>query len=177
MKQLIYIFLISLFFLAGCTEQPSAPQQGASIRFAFGDGTTNHPLWLSLSQTDTSLAKSLALESIDEVRVMILDFSAYDSSWQYFASQDFAEYEIARDNWTGDLDKWGEWQKLLGDYFRVVADQSLNIEGSQAKGTVSGVIGLNYIFLMLLENGERHVVYENEVRAIEGETVTVMMGG
>ncbi|MFQ6115102.1 MAG: hypothetical protein ACE5NG_13645 [bacterium] len=178
-KFLSLVIVLSLIMMCYCTDQPTKPGTNVSIQVEFVPGhTAQLRLGKTFNQSDASqvpinnnheLKKIADFFTIDQAMVMILDFSAYDTSAQYFASEDYKEYVKTRDSWPGDLSQWAEWEKLLGDYFRIVVDQSLNMEKDRAKGTVSGVIGLNYIVVALIESGKIQYWGEGEVKARAGE--------
>jgi len=175
-----YIFLLMILILiaGACDKQTSEPEEPASISIQLSEGTVNHDgsrLYVAdkTSQYDSALNKILDTESVEQVMVMILDFSMFDSSRQYFDSQDFQEFTIVRDGLyeDGKLTRWAEWEKLLGDYFRIVADQNLNIDDHHATGVVAGVVGLNYVIVGMISNGIIEYWYEGDVVAKAGETV------
>ncbi|MBN2413009.1 hypothetical protein JXQ31_15080 [candidate division KSB1 bacterium] len=179
LNKFFILLLIMVVFLAGaCNKQTSEPEQLPSISIQLSDETGIHDgsrLYIaeSLLPDDSTLKKNLNTESVEQVMVMILDFSMYDSSEQYFDSPDYKEFTKIRDGLTqqGKLTQWAEWEKLLGDYFRIVADQNLNIDGHHATGVVAGAVGLNYICVGMLGHGIIQYWYEGEVVAKTGETV------
>ncbi|MDZ7412087.1 MAG: hypothetical protein ONB15_00960 [candidate division KSB1 bacterium] len=164
---------LSLTLLAGCDKGPTSANQGVSIELTFVSGAQSLPRIGKLpdraQQPAGPLFRAAGKGEVEMVRVMVLDFSAFDTSWQYFQSDDFRQFEHARDNWPGDLRRWAEWRKLLGDFFRVVADQALHIEGDVARGTVTGVVGLNYLCVAGIEADTIRFWGEGEVKVREGE--------
>ncbi len=177
-KFFILLLIIVVFLVGACNKQISEPEQLPSISIQLSDETVSHDgprLYIaeSLLPDDSSLKKVLNTESVERVMVMILDFSMYDSSEQYFDSPDYKEFAKVRNelNQQGKLTQWAEWEKLLGDYFRIVADQNLNIDGHHATGVVTGVVGLNYVLVGLIGSGIIDRWYEGEVEAKAGETV------
>jgi hypothetical protein len=94
-----------------------------------------------------------------------IDLQAIDQ-----VEEDFQEYSETRDNWPGYLGHWDEWVELLGDFFRIIDEKSLTIEGNQARGTVSALVGLNYVIVALIEDGCIRYFGEGEVRTEAGET-------
>ena len=175
---LLLLLIVAVALLANCTKEPTSATNDVSIELEF---VMDHNIQLKLdnqfikpelikNKINYEFKKELALQSIDEAKIMILDFSIYDSSSQYFNSDDYDEYVKERNEWTGDQSRWDQWVKFLGDYFRIVVNQNLTIEDDHAKGTVSGVIGLNYICVALLENGRRIYWGEGDVTTEKGET-------
>ncbi len=160
-------------FLTDCAKEPTSAEKEATIGLRFRYSSQGAPRLGRLPacprQQATPLAKPAQSAEVEMVRVMVLDFSAYDSSMQYFESEDYRHYTHARDTWAGDLKYWGEWRKLLGDFFRIVADQALNISGDVAKGTVTGVMGLNYLCVAGIEADTIRFWGEGEVMVREGE--------
>ncbi|MBC7185833.1 MAG: hypothetical protein H5U38_02245, partial [Calditrichaeota bacterium] len=156
-----------------CSKQPTSDGREAGITLRFVYDPAGAPRIGKApgrpSAPAQPFAKRTGQEKVDIVRVMVLDFSAYDSAWQYFESEDYHTFEHARDNWPGDLKYWAEWRKLLGDFFRVVADQALSIEGDYAKGTVTGVVGLNYLCVGMIEGDSIRYWGEGAVMVREGE--------
>ena len=172
----ILIILVAILVLIACSKNPVEPES-ASIQLHF---VNNKPggLMIGLARTSNALAeesilkslnKPIDLQAFDQARVMILDFSVYDSSAVYFNSEDYREYIQVRDSWPGDLTQWGEWEKLLGDYFRIISNQTLTIEGDIAKGSVAGAIGLNRVLVALIENGKIQHWAEGDATGKEGE--------
>ncbi|HPG38918.1 MAG TPA: hypothetical protein PLP19_08685 [bacterium] len=173
------LFLLVLYclpFLFQCEEQPANVDKAPMITINLvSDGSVNMDNRLiSVILPNSALEKvSQSESSVDQVMVMILDWTMYDSIADYFNSEDYEQFSVVRDTLInqGKLTKWDEWVKLLGDYFRIVANQSLNIEGDHARGVVSGVEGLNYVLVQMFENGVLMHSYEGHVRAKSGETV------
>ena len=176
-KFYLFLLMILVLIVGACNKQTSEPEALPSISIQLGEPQDHDGSRLYIDQTapanDSSLNKILIAESVDQVMVMILDFSMYDSSGQYFDTQEFKEFSNVRDGLfqEGKLTQWAEWEKLLGDYFRVVADQNLNIEGHHATGIVAGVVGLNYVVVGLIGHGTIQLFYEGSVVAKAGETV------
>lgn len=162
----------SVLLLVQCGKQPASPQGGPSIALTLMFGPSGAPRIGKTPQgapaSAQPLYRKMAQEKVDLVRVMVLDFSAYDSSSQYFDSEDYENYVQTRDSWPGDFKYWGEWRRLLGNFFRVVADQALTIEGDSAKGTVTGVVGLNYLCVAMIEADTIRYWGEGEVMVHEG---------
>ncbi len=178
MKKFLFM-IFALGMLLSCNEQPNSPDDTTQLLFKFTSSESSKLPRLILSPDsgiNENIQHILKAESVEEVKVMILDFSIYDSSQQYFDSQDYQDYKKAQQNWTSEFDQWGEYEKLFKDHFRVVANSNLSLEETQAKGVVAGVIGLNYIFLGIIGHGEIQTIYESDVIAKEGETATVYMG-
>ncbi len=178
MKNCLFI-IFALAILLSCNEQPNSPDDTTQFVFEFTSSDNSKLPRLILSPEsgiNENIENLLKTESVEEVKVMILDFSIYDSSMQYFNSQDYQDYKEAQRNWPSEFDQWGEYEKLFKDHFRVVANSNLTLEETQAKGVVAGVIGLNYIFLGIIGHGEIQTIYESDVIAKEGETATVYMG-
>jgi hypothetical protein len=153
-KNICLVFLPCL--LLSCSKDSLQPRQNPSIELTFKNADPSSVQktivgQLTPANTPAQLEKSMAY---DQALVMILDFSVYNETSQYFESEEYKEYTEARDSWQGDLDQWGQWEKLLGDYFRIVADQNLTLESDRAKGMVSGVIGLNYVLVGLVKDGK-----------------------
>jgi hypothetical protein len=162
---------------AACAKGPSEPS-AADARFDLSftyDRTTDQSLFygpfMTGDETDTtSLGKALSETAIDFVQIIVADLSTYGSVEEYMESEDYAEYLEEASVWGGNLQDWGEWVKLIGDHFQVVANQRLTIEPNQATGTVAGVIGLNYIGVAMLERGKIQYWGEGQAVGVEGET-------
>ncbi|MCR4437926.1 MAG: hypothetical protein QHJ34_02635 [bacterium] len=163
----------SLMLSLQCSKQPTSDggEPSITLRFVFDPAGAPHigKVPERPSAPAQPLAKRTGQEKVDIVRAMVLDVSAYDSASQHFESEEYHKYVHARDSWPGDLKYWAEWRKLLGDFFRVVADQALSIEGDYAKGTVTGVVGLNYLCVGMIEGDSIRYWGEGEVMVREGE--------
>jgi hypothetical protein len=178
MKFLNIFFLVLLCclpFLYNCQEQPANVEEAPIITINLvsdSNANMNNRL-ISVKLPSSALGKANQSESsVDQVMVMILDWTMYDSIAEYFNSDDYKQFSVVRDTLLSQnkLTKWDDWVKLLGDYFRIVANQSLNIEGDNAHGVVAGVEGLNYVLVQMFENGVLMHTFEGHVRAKAGET-------
>ena len=119
------------------------------------------------------LTKPHTSESIDVVRVMVLDFSKYNDLDEFLASDEYHEFIHVSNEWSGDLQYWSEWEKLFGQVLSIASNQTIAIEGDSARGNVPGVIGMNYFIVAMLEDGKIRYAGENMAAGKEGETETI----
>lgn len=170
-----YFYGLVILILAGCNKNPLQPEL-IHIQLTYdvdqaGAMRLGPEPSLTLPMNQPILGKQATSVKIDQVRVMALDFSIYESSNAYFASNDYKEYARVRDSWPGDLNHWAEWEKLLGDYFRIISDQALMIEKDLAKGSVAGTIGLNRVLVAMIADGDILYWGEGDVIGVQGKAV------
>jgi hypothetical protein len=172
-KSTLWFLVMGVILLVSCHHQ-SALEPEDSVCFTLKLQLGRHPgtQILGLISAESSqdhgdmVGKKLDIQAIDLARIMVVDLSAYSSWDDLLQKPEWFDYVEARDNWTGDLSQWGEWEKLIGNYFNVVTNQVLDIVGDYAEGTVTGVIGLNRIVVALVENNR--ITYWGEGDAVGG---------
>lgn len=187
-KTIVLTFLVvaafALLLTSGCGRQSSlAPEKapGLTLQFRYVDhpGDPSKILAVPGSLPAPGMNKPFSAQGIDLVRVMVIDLSRWANSEEFFSSEEFQAYATYRDSvWlpTTDETLWGEWEKLLGNYFQIVSNQTLAIESdSLARGTVVGAEGLNRILVALIQNGK--IIYWGEGDAVgrKDETTSVMV--
>ena len=172
--------ILILIFSMQCTRVPTQPSDGkASLAFKVNYVSESEPGILGKNRLSNqegsvnSMAKIRANQEIDLVRVLILDLSEFDSLQVLLDSDDYHDYKHVRDSWEGDLTNWSEWEKLLGDYFKIIVNQNLTIESDSAKGSLTGVIGLNYFVIAMLKDGKVRYWGEGPVEGKEDHTEQV----
>lgn len=177
-KGAAWICLMGIALLIGCSQQSMEPvNEEASFTFTFKYDAVPESDILGMipgsavDEAERSIGKGLHLQGIDAVRVMVIDMSAYDTWANLTEKQEWIDYTITRDNWTGNLSNWGEWEKLIGGHFNIVSNQLLTIEGDYATGTVTGIIGLNRIIIAVIESNRIIHWGEGVVTGEAGETV------
>src|SRR4030042_1956539 len=62
---------------------------------------------------------------------------------------------------------WAEWEGFYRNYLTVVSNQNLEIKNGYATGTVTGVVGLNWIVLGFLDGDV--IWYSGEAHPVGGE--------
>jgi hypothetical protein len=171
----------------GCRHGPTEPREEVSFKLTFRYGEIQGHTLLERQpregsgESQNTLSKKLNIQSYDLARVMVIDLSAY-LTWQDFTqTQDWDDYIAVRDAWTGHRDSWDEWKGFIGDFFPIVTDQVLRIEGNFATGTVTGVIGLNRILVALIEFTEAggdviRYLGEGDALGVSGEISEVEIG-
>ncbi len=117
-----------------------------------------------------NLQKTGYSETVDVVRIMVLDFSKYNDLDEFYASDEYHEYNHLIEHWSGDLSYWSEWEKLFSQSFSIAANQTAVIEADTARATVPGANGLNYFIVAMLENGKIRYAGENMALGEEGKT-------
>jgi uncharacterized protein YfaP (DUF2135 family) len=103
-------------------------------------------------KSQSQMNKKMEAQSIDLARIMVADLSAHETIEAFWGSEDYREFMDDFNEWEGDLTKWSEWERLIGDHFEIISNQNLRIEDNRVRGTVPGVQGLNYFFVALLED-------------------------
>ncbi len=160
--------------LFGCNKPVSGPEnQSVQFKFRFQFMNPSHSTFLFKQkgeQPAVPMGKAVGFQSIDLARVMVIDFSAYRSWTEVTQSTWWEEYARARDTWAGNRQSWAEWKKFFGDYINIVSDQTLEIQGQEAVGTVNGVKGLNRIVVGLIQNNVIKYIGEGDGVGEEGET-------
>lgn len=166
-KRYIWLCLVCFTFFMSCDQKLLDPKsEDICFTLTLQHGRIPGAEIFGLGATGTSivsgegLCKRLDIQVINLVRVMVVDLSAYNTWNDLLEREEWLHYVEARDAWSGDLSQWGEWEKLIGSHFNIVTNQTLDIVGEYATGTVTGVIGLNRIVVALIENGQ--IVYWGE---------------
>jgi hypothetical protein len=168
----------ALILIGGCGN-PISPDSNKTVHIKFQFQNTGGPrntLAVAVSFDALSkggLQKSLGVETIDMVRLMVLDMSAL-GSWNEFGATDAGrEYLDLRANWQGDDTNWAEWKKFLVDYIPVISDQTLEIRGNEAVGNVTGVVGHTSFAAGLFWGSRVKYWYQGDAHGEEGETVVI----
>jgi len=172
-KTFLGVGFIALIFYS-CNKPVSGPED-RSVRFTFDFQYMNssQSTFLFTPRGDrmaVPVGKAAGIQAIDLVRVMVFDFSAYGSWTEMTQSQWWQEYAREREGWTGNQQSWAEWKKFFGDHMNIVSDQTLDIRGQEAVGTVNGVQGLNGIVVGLIQNNVIQYMGEGSGMGVEGET-------
>jgi hypothetical protein len=182
MHQLIKIILavvMTISIVIHCGKQPTNPERKAiqfKFKFQFQDGTYAQdaaipPGLRVISPPLTAIQKASDLQAFDMVRIMAIDLSAY-VSFVYFrdSTETGRAYWANRAVWNGDRGNWAEWKKFWQDYATIVVDQALDIQGTEAVGTVTGVLGLNEFVAAFFKNGRVQWWVSGEGDGKKGET-------
>jgi len=168
---------MTLVIVIHCDKQASNPEKKAvQFNFTFlkaGDSVTPSSSAPSpIALRTSSLRKALDLQAFDMVRIMVIDLSAYESWTDFTESETGQEYTTARDAWNGDRGNWWDWKTVWQNYATIVCDQTLEIQGQEAVGTVTGVVGLNSFLAGIFQNGRVRYWYTDQgnIYGEEGET-------
>ncbi len=179
MKNRIIILVITAALLSGCSSKIVEPDNSVHFEIKLVEGgcpTGEHLGIPGNAQAGEGVpGKRIALQEIDLVRVMIVDFSNYEKWDSVTVTDEWDVFVNDRDTWAGDLSNWGEWEKLLGNHFRIVANQTLEIKEEYAEGVVPGALGLNAILVALLEENVIRYWGETYVHGVEGEASEVFV--
>jgi hypothetical protein len=174
--KIILAVLMTFVISIRCNKQPSNPEKKA-VQFNFifqkaDDAEAQSSSALPIIASPASaLQKALDLQTFEMVRIMVIDLSEYED-WENFAdsSETGRAYMANRAVWDGDRGNWAEWKKFWQDYATIVVDQTLEIQATEAVGTVAGVIGLNEFVAALFQNGRVRWWVSGEGYGEEGET-------
>jgi hypothetical protein len=187
MNRLIKISLAVVMTLAvviQCDKQAANPEK-KTVQFNFvfqkggGAETPSSSALPPIASSTSALRKALDLQAFDMVRIMVIDLSAY-GSWSAFedSSETGRAYMENRAHWYengGDAGNWAAWKKFWQDYATIVVDQTLEIQGTEAVGTVAGVIGLNEFVAAFVKNGRVRWWVSGEGYGEEGDTHDVSL--
>jgi hypothetical protein len=182
LKKTIPVFLIALGFSIECNHFPSNPEK-KPVQFRFvlqnsGDGKTSMSSPVPpVARPASALRKTLDFQAFDMVRIMVIDLSVYESWSEFALSETGQAYTVNRNAWTGDAGNWWEWKDVWQDYATIVSDQTLEIRGQEAVGTVTGVIGYNEFLAGLFVNGRVRYWVTGSGWGEEGETHDVTLTG
>jgi uncharacterized protein YfaP (DUF2135 family) len=141
--------------LLSCGDRALDPDAGATFRI--------RPVY---AWTTAGAAGLLRTGAVDQVRVMVLDASAYPSWNDFLSSGPGASFTTAKNGAFSATVAWADWRRFYGGRFPVVSDQVLEIRNGRASGTVNGVTGLNLIVTAFLENDT--IRYSGETGALGG---------
>jgi uncharacterized protein YfaP (DUF2135 family) len=146
-------------FIACGSRAPNAPDGAAAFRI--------RPVFVWLGQ-DGSAAKKAHASAIEQVAVMVLDISNYQS-WNEFAGSPKGQRyaELRQRNDFEQSVSWAEWKRFYSSILPLVTDRNLEIRGDRAEGTVPGVIGLNLIVLAFISRDT--IRYAGETGAMGGK--------
>jgi hypothetical protein len=171
---------MTLVIVIHCDKQAANPEK-KTVQFKFqlqygaNAQSVSIPPGLRVTPPPDGLQKAHDPQAFDMVRIMVMDLSAYDS-WQDFESTETGqEYMENRNAWNGDRGSWAEWKKFWQDYATIVVDQTLEIQGSEALGTVAGVVGLNEFVAAFVKNSRVRWWVSGEGYGEEGETHDVSL--
>jgi hypothetical protein len=174
---------MTLLMVVQCNKLPSNPEK-KTVQFNFqlqnaaNPNLKSAPVFQS-ARTPTSLQKEFDLQAFDMVRIMVIDLSAY-GSWLAFedSSETGKAYMENRAVWYehgGDAGNWAAWKKFWQDYATIVVDQTLEIQGQEAVGTIAGVVGYNNFLAGIFQNGRVRYWYTGEGYGKENETHDVTL--
>jgi uncharacterized protein YfaP (DUF2135 family) len=100
----------------------------------------------------SSASKPNGRQAIDQVRILVLDMSRYDSWDEFIATAKGQRFLEEQSGEFAETVTWAEWQRFYGSNFLVVSDQALAVNDTAAVGTVTGVLGLNRFVIGFVEN-------------------------
>jgi hypothetical protein len=174
------VLAIALSVSIGCDHAPSNPEKRpAQFRFvlqnAVDGGTPLSSAMPPAARPGSALLKAVDLKAFDMVRIMVIDLSAYDSWPAFTLSETGRAYTANRNSWTGDPGDWWGWKDVWQDYATIVSDQTLEIRGPEAVGTVTGAIGYNEFLAGLFVGGRVRVWATGSGWGEEGETHDVTL--
>lgn len=124
------------------------------------------------SDTVSSISKA-KVRNADLARVMVVDLSAYRDSEALSVSDQYGDYLTALETWRGDFSFWSDYEKVIGDHFTIVTNQTLDIVGDYVEGTVPGVVGLNRVVIAIIRNFRIAAWGEGDVTGVAGESAAV----
>jgi hypothetical protein len=184
LKILALFSLTICVLLFGCSRQATEPGE-KDINFTFTVEYVDHSSASSLfsySEVESDKAehgqRKIANHSLlfNMARVMVLDMSKYDSWTDFQSTDEWDDYRADRDAWTGDRNSWAAWKGFIGNYFPVVADQTLAMDDDHATGNVPGVVGQNRFIMAFTEGDVIEYLGEASAIGIEDEVVEVRIG-
>lgn len=154
----IFILAVSSLLLFSCGIVETEPKKEVRFNFIFEQGTpsrTYFDLGMSAQAGQETSALSKALHEYNQALVLVIDLSKY-GSWDVLndtpeLAQLYAEQDSLK-QFTDQLDYWDGWVEHVGRYFKIVANQSLEIGEDHATGYVPGVLGLNHFFVALCKD-------------------------
>ncbi|MBN1893530.1 PEGA domain-containing protein [bacterium] len=148
-----------LLLCMGCAKHATAPESGRAVfRINVEYGKSVDP---------ADFAKPGDAEAVNNVRVMVLDLSRYQTWQAFIATPEGQEFHSIKHGSFETTKTWAEWEGFYNNYMRVVSNQTLEIKNGYASGTVTGVIGLNRIVLGFLDGDV--IWYSGEADAVGGE--------
>ncbi len=166
--------LMGVLFLMMCGRQATEPQGEArfTIRVTYADASASNAFRLSESgsRVGKRITSVLQVQSIDMVRILVADVSEADAPWGLRESDVLGEMKTEFDEGFEALPEWDDWVKLVSNYFPIVSNQSLTIEDGTARGTVTGVVGWNFILVALLEDNATQFWGWEDIMGLEDET-------
>ncbi|MBN1999516.1 hypothetical protein JW935_18320 [candidate division KSB1 bacterium] len=112
---------------------------------------------------------------MDNVNVMVFDFSLYDNPDSLDSSPVWQDYTRAWERLTVEDIRisWKERKEMWNQYFTVVDDREFSVKNGMIAGAVAGTVGLNLIVVGASYKGE--LVYEGQATVMgrKGESATV----
>ncbi len=170
----IIILMMALIFSA-CQKSTVEPE-GDEVMLSIPAEIRTTPLIAPFGVHLDSLnyvTKSMKLSSSDLARVMVADLSRYDDENVLLESTVYQDYIESRFSVIDRLFLWSEWEKLIGDRFTIVTNQTLEIRDGFVEGTVPGVVGFNRVFIAIIQNNRIVYTGEGNVIGVAGTTVDV----
>ena len=176
----LFGLMIVVFFLS-CGRQSTEPGD-KNIHFTLTVEYVDHLMTVSLFSNagnesgDAGNGQSRVANSsllFNMARIMVLDLSKYDSWSDFQTTDDWTDYLADRDAWTGNRNSWAAWKGFIGNYFPIVADQTLAMDDEHATGNVPGVIGQNRLIMAFTEGDVIEFLGEASAIGVEDEVVEV----
>jgi uncharacterized protein YfaP (DUF2135 family) len=135
-----------LVLASRCGRHATEPGPGRAV-FVIKPHFSESPV----SPGRTHVDKSAGLMAVDQVRILVLDLSRYDSWQEFIATEKGQRFHEVKHGDFMETVTWADWQKFYATYFTVVSDQSLEVNDTTATGTVTGVIGLNRFVIAFIQ--------------------------
>jgi YVTN family beta-propeller protein len=151
MEMLKIIYRVNLFIIINTIiflqcSRPVGPA-GDGVRFNINFKYSENPV----SGTNDRLKKESMQQVVNRAYALVLNLTAYATQNDFRNSTAHNDLHEAEDEITSC--KWADWKSMYTSRFPVVTDQSLEIEGGFASGTLSGVLGVN-LLVVGLTNGD-----------------------
>src|SRR4030042_3619454 len=143
----------------GCAKHVTTPTNGKALfRINVQYGKSVEP---------GDFAKPADAEAINNVRILVMDLSKYQTWEQFIASSESQTINSIKNSTFQKTKTWAEWEGFYRNYLTVVSNQNLEIKTGYATGTVTGVVGLNWIVLGFLDGDV--IWYSGEAHPVGGE--------
>lgn len=168
-----------------CSHGPTDPgEEKVNFKLSFRYGEIKGLTMLveqsqgSSEKNKSTLNKKFNIQDFNMVRILVIDMSNYQFQENLGTTGDWNEYLNALSDWLqlSERNSWAEWKGFVGDFFPIVTDQTLNIEGDFATGTVAGVIGWNHIIVGLTMGDILRYRGEGDAWGVSGEISEVEIG-